>query len=73
MHPIVLEFVFEEFNQYINANLDGQSIYYPILHLAQKEEKKEEKRTRKKRKEVTLTLGLIANIIKLVFINPTKN
>ena len=68
MHPIVLEFVFEEFNQYINANLDGQSIYYPILHLA----KKEEKRTRKK-KEVTLTLGLIANIIKLVFINPTKN
>ena len=66
MHPIVLEFVFEEFNQY--ANLDGRSIYYPILHLA----KKEEKRTRKK-KEVTLTLGLIANIIKLVFINPTKN
>jgi hypothetical protein len=40
MHPIALEFVFEEFNQYINANLDGQSIYYPILHLDKKEEKK---------------------------------
>ena len=65
MHPIVLEFVFEEFNQY--ANLDGRSIYYPILHLAKKEEKKRRKKNKKKKKGGYTNIGINSQYNKTCF------
>jgi hypothetical protein len=55
MHPIVLEFVFAEFNQYMNAL--GWSVHL-LSHLTLSQKRR--KKNKKKKKEVTLTLGLIA-------------